>query len=375
MNKEKMIIYPYDEEFGPVLRHRELLKEYEVVGLVSPRGWGLTGKDAGEADNGCHVGINITSDFDGSIDKCDIVLFSESRIQLEFEKYIMPKVMKAVETGKDIIFTFPLENDIYNTISKECKAHKVNFKYYNSPDVQEAFHGIEVENECIYDIETPVIFVMGIGERANKFEIQLALRENILKMGYKITQVGTRGYCELIGFHSFPRFMYSHTISETNKIVLFNHFIKKLEKDECPDVIIVGVPGGIMPFNNMLPNRFGILAYEVSQAVTPDTSIFSCYYAEYYPEYFSRTADAVRYRLGCKVDCYNMANIMFDWGDSKNNNKMVYTSLNSKFIDEKLKDYEQLDPPLFNVLNREGADGITNCLINKLTEYGETECI
>ena len=70
-----------------------------------------------------------------------------------------------------------------------------------------------------------------------------------------------------------------------------------------------------------------------------------------------------------------MANIMFDWGDSKNSNNMVYTSLNSKFIDERLKDYEQLDTPLFNVLNREGADCITNCLINKLTEYGETECI
>lgn len=370
MSKDKIIVYPYDDQFTPVLRHRELLRDYEVVGLVSPRGWGLTGRDAGEADSGSPLGLSITSDFDGSLDICDAVLFSESRTQLES---FMPKVTRAIEAGKDILFTFPLKEDIRNEISKACAPRGVDFKYF--PEIREAAQRIFGEDDLVLDIDTPVIFVLGTGERTNKFEIQLALRENIMKMGYKVSQVGTRGYCELLGFHSFPGFMFGNGISEISKIASFNRFIKGLERDECPDVIIIGVPGGIMPFNNRLPNRFGILAYEISQAVTPDSTVYSCYYSEYTPEYFGRMTDTLKYRLGCKVDCYNMSNNIFDWTSSKAEGRMVYTSSNSRFIDEKLKAYEQLEHPVFNVLNSEGAARMADCLINKLAEYGETECL
>jgi peptide maturation system protein (TIGR04066 family) len=143
------------------------------------------------------------------------------------------------------------------------------------PEIREAAQRIFGEDDLTLDIDTPVIFVLGTGERTNKFEIQLALRENMMKMGYKASQVGTREYCELLGFHSFPRFMFGNGISEISKIASFNRFIKSLERDECPDVIIIGVPRGIMPFNNRLPNGYGILAYEVSQAVTPDSTVYS----------------------------------------------------------------------------------------------------
>ncbi|HEX2925349.1 MAG TPA: TIGR04066 family peptide maturation system protein [Ruminiclostridium sp.] len=267
MSKTKIIVYPYDDQFTPILRRRELLRNYEVVGLVSPRGWGLNGRDAGQADNGSPLGLSITSDFDGSLELCDAVLFSESRTQLEFEQAFKPKVMKAIETGKDILFIFPLKEEIRNEISKACATRGVNFKYY--PEIRLAPQRIFGEDDLALELDTPVIFVLGTGERTNKFEIQLALRENMMKMGYKVSQVGTRGYCELLGFHSFPGFMFGNGISEISKISSFNRFIKGLEGDECPDVIIIGVPGGIMPFNNRLPNRYGILAYEVSQAVTP----------------------------------------------------------------------------------------------------------
>jgi peptide maturation system protein (TIGR04066 family) len=373
MCKHKIVVYPYDDQFTPVLRHQDLLQDYEVVGLVSPKGWGLTGRDAGEADNGSPLGISVTSDFEGSLECCDAVLFSESRIQLEFRQYLMPKVMKAIEAGKDILFTSSLTDDLCNEILKACTDHSVDFIYY--PETRGVSRGIAGDDDLLCDIDTPVIFVLGTGERTNKFEIQLALRENIMKMGYKVSQVGTREYCELLGFHSFPRFMFGDAISETSKIVSFNRFIKGLERNECPDVIIIGIPGGIMPFNNSLPNRFGILAYEVSQAVTPDSTVYSCYYSEYTPEYFSKMIDTLKYRLGCKVDCYNMSNNIFDWVISRAEGRIAYTSSNSRFIDEKLKAYEQLELPVFNVLSSEGIARMVDCLINKLSEYGETECI
>lgn len=372
--KEKIIVYPYDEQFSPVLRHKQLLEDYEIAGLVSPMGWGFTGKDAGQADKGSVMGINVSSDFEGRLDQCDAVLFCESRISLDFEKYILKNVIKAVERRKNIIFTMPLTNDAFNTIQNRCDEHGVSFKYYNYKSEKVEYQEKGADCHTIHDIDTPVIFVLGNGDRTNKFEIQLALRENIQKMGYKISQVGTREYCELFGFHSFPLFMYS-TISEVNKVVLFNRFIKKIEKEETPDVIIIGIPGGIMLFNNNLPNGFGILAYEVCQAVTPDASVFSCHYEDYEKDFFTRMTDTAKKRLGCKVDCFSISNSLVDWQHSNYEKKMIYTSLDTGFVDEKIKKFKKLNIPVFNVLNSGDAGQMADYLINKLSEYGETSCI
>ncbi len=375
MKKEKLLIYPYDGEFSPILRHKNLIENYNVVRLESPRGWGLTGRDGGEADGGGYLGITVTSDFEKSLDLCDAILFSESRNQVDFDKFIMPKVISSIKRGKNIIFTIPLDCNTYNIILGECEKGRVDFKYYGIPIDQEKSYKIDVNSEFLYNIDTPVIFVLGIGERTNKFEIQLALRENIIKMGYNVIQIGTRGYCELLGFHSFPEFMYGGMLSETNKIALFNHFIKKLETNEKPDVIIIGVPGGIIPFNNKLTNRFGVLAYEVSQAVTPDSTVFSWYYEKYSTEYFNKMIDSIKYRLGCKVDCYNLTNVMFDWNNSRLENKMLYISLDSKIVDTEKIRHKELNISVFNVLNQKDAFDMADCLIGKLREYGVAEYV
>ncbi|EPR11661.1 TIGR04066 family peptide maturation system protein [Ruminiclostridium papyrosolvens] len=375
MENKKVLIYPYDSGFTPILRHRQFLVGYEIVSLVSPGGWGLKGRDSGDADKSGHTGLNVTADFDEALELCDIVMIVDSEKHLDFQKYIMPKVFTAAEHGKDITVTAQLRDEDLKTISQKCKEAGVGFKYLNYPENHKKFPTITVENEFLYNINTPVVFVLGIGERTSKFEIQLSLREKFLSEGYKVSQIGTRGYCELLGFHSFPEFMFNGTLPETNKIVFFNHLIKKIENDEQPDVIIIGIPGGIMPFNNNLTNRFGILAYEVSQALPSDSAIFSCHYAEYDNNYFKGLSDLVKYRLGFEVGCYNISNVMFDWVNSKQENKNIYTTLDSTYIDEKLNLYSKMEIPVFNVQNTDSAGNMSEHIISKLADYGNAQCI
>lgn len=75
LGKEKVLVYPYDYEFTPVLRHIGLLHGLNVTILVSPGGWGLSGKDAAYSDGGIPLGITVRSDFDESLDECDTVWF------------------------------------------------------------------------------------------------------------------------------------------------------------------------------------------------------------------------------------------------------------------------------------------------------------
>ncbi len=375
MKMDRILIYPYDLQSCPIVRHKELLKEYEVAALVSPRGWGMNGKDGRAADNGSEIGITISCDFEESLNLCDTVLICESTQNPDFESVILPKVFRAVEVRKNIIFTKSLERKYFESILKKCTDNGVYFKLFGLLKEEPDFPEIPVENEIIHKINTPVIFVMGTGERTNKFELQLSLRENIGNMGYKISQIGTRGYCELLGFHSFPSFMYSRKISESNKIVLFNHFVKSIEMEEQPDLIIIGIPGGIMSFSNNLTNRFGVLAYEVSQAVIPDSTVFSCHCDGYRKDFFIKLKDSVRHKFGCTIDCFNIANVVLDLDSSKERNRTIYLSLQSKHVDEAVENFIPYGQSFYNVLNAMDALKMSEYLVDMLAEYGKTHCI
>lgn len=375
MKKNKVLVYPYDLEFCAVIRHKELLKDYEVAALVSPRGWGMTGKDAATADNGDELGIMVSNDFEGNLDLCDTVLFCESVRALEFESVLMPKILKALEHKKNIIMTIPLDREKYDLVSQKCAESGVDFKCFGVAREPENFEEIPTQSEIMYDMGTPVIFVLGMGERTNKFEVQLSLRDNIEKMGYKVSQVGTRQYCELLGFHSIPSFMYSKKISETNKIVLFNHFIKSIEMEEKPDLIIIGIPGGVMAYTNKLTNRFGVLAYEICQAVTPDSAVLACHYDEPSNDFFINLKESIRYKLGCIINCFSIANTIFDWNNSKDWSKISYLSVTSKFVDENMRKFIPKGEAFFNVLNTKDARKMSEHIIDLLSEYGETVCM
>ncbi|WP_313562015.1 TIGR04066 family peptide maturation system protein [Ruminiclostridium cellobioparum] len=373
--KERAIVYPYDVEFSPILRNADILEKYNITGVVSPSGWGLGGKDAGSIDSNRTTGIYISDNFDEQLDKCETVIFTQPYHYIDFTKSIYPKINKAIEAGKNIVCLLKLDEIKKAEIKKKCIEKMVNIIYHSNSYSYKHIERISVENEHIYELSTPVIFVTSIAERAYKFEIQLALREQLTKMGYNVSQVGTRACCEMFGFHSFPEFMYNCSIPESNKVVLFNHFIKKIEETEKPDILVIGIPGGVMPYNKMFTNRFGILAYEVSQAVNPDVAILSTLYDDFKPEYFQRLSLAMKYRLGFEIDCYNLANVQFDWLKAKEEKKPHYTSLGVEHVNKKKKEFSELTTPVYNVLDKNDSYNMAKFIVDKLEGYGQIKCV
>lgn len=371
---ERLLIYPYDMEFTPVLRHKSLLTEYDISCLVSPNGWGFTGKDAGIADRGPDIGITVSSDFEKALDLCDTVMIVESHLPFDFEKYIFKKIISAVKSKKNIICSLSLNKEAIEKISSMCNCEGVYFKYF---DGNQSFlsEEIVIENESIEEIDIPVILTVGIDEKTNKFEIQLALRDKIQKSGYKISQIGTRPYCEMLGFHPFPSFMYGNEISDVNKVLMFNRYIKNIEKTEEPDVIIIGVPGGVMPYNRMITNKFGLLAFEVSQAVIPDVVIASLLYEDCKPEGFDEYTNLFKYKLGFEVDFFNISNMQFDWLKANEEYVKSYISLDYKFIDEKKEKYISNKIPVLNILNKDDSNRMADQTIDKLIGYADVQIV
>lgn len=370
MLKKKAMIYPVDRQAVPILRYNFLIEEYDIIYAVSPKGWGVNGKDCGVLDGGNNLNKIITSNFEEALQICDCVIFTESDMPLSFEKMIFPKMKKALEAGKDIICTLEIPKEFKEDIDKLSK--NSNFKYYSK---EKSFNFNQIDHEYIYDISVPIMGVFGTAERSSKFNIQLALRQRLIDQGYKVSQIGTKHYSELLGFHSFPKFMWNSNISESNKIMLFNHFIKKIEVEEKPDIILIGVPGGLMTYNNNYTNRFGILAFEVCNAIQFDSVVVSTLYNDYNENYFAAMKQTLKYRLGIEIDAFNIAPLKGDFEVLDNMNRFDYITLSSDFVDNKIKAYGNTNFKIFNILNDENSDELVNYLIDKLAGYSDIQVI
>lgn len=369
MDKRRQVcVYPFDAQFSPILRHKELLTNLNIVSLISLPGWGLSGKNAGIADGGCDLDYIVSSDFNEQLKKCDSVLFVDSINPMEFKSNIYPKINAAIDLKKNIICSIPLEEEYIEKIMERCIQNNVFFEYLHKdidfkPNFEENLY------HCL-NINIPIIFVAGLSERTNKFHTQLSLRTNLIKLGYKVSMIGSRNCCEMLGFHSFPEFILKSGLTESNKIIFFNHCIKQIEINEKPDVIIIGIPGGggFDTRNDFITNDFGILFSEIAAAVKPDAVVVSLHYNNYDESYFNQLSTIFKYKFGINIDYYNIANIKFDYINSESLKSPEYITLHSNFVDKFINKFKTKNINLFNIFNINESFETACYLVNKLSQ-------
>lgn len=370
--KEKLMIYPYDLQSAPFVRHKKLLPVYDLIGLVSPNGWGYTGKDAAIADGGPPTGITIGNDFERLLYECDTVLFSENAKDLDFNRSIYPRIKQAIEAKKNIVATLDMNNDKIGEISVLCKEAGVSFTTFDNRYDYDAIFADSPDDEKLLKIHTPVIFVLGSGEKTHKFNLQLLLREHIMNQGYSVSQIGTRKYSQLFGMHPIPSLVLGTSLADYKKVILFNRFVRMIEKAENPDVIIIGIPGGIMPYDDDMTNKFGLAAYMISNAIEPDAAVFSSIYEDWTESYYERVCNTVKYKFGFEIDCFNQSNSLVDWTNSRQFNMVIHNFLGYDLIEEKKKRFAGFEKPVFNIFNDKDAAHLPEHIINKLADYAES---
>ncbi|MEK3739841.1 TIGR04066 family peptide maturation system protein [Paenibacillus sp. FSL L8-0323] len=356
MVKKRAIVYPYHADFGPVVRFSNLLGNYELVSLMAPLGFGLNEKDAAYSYYGEDVGIKVKDSF--SDDEFDVLMICE--FECSFEKVVFPTIIKAAEMGKDIVLLNRCADHEVEMVKKVCLKNNVELTSFFGIDIDRT--KVELVEKILLDINVPIICVASLMEKSNKFDVQLSLRDYFLKEGYKVSQIGTKSYCEIMGFHSFPDFMFNHKEAEIDKIFLFNHFCKYIELNERPDVMIIGIPGGTMVYNNLFTNRFGITAFEAASAIHPDVGIMNLTYDDFNGEFLDKICVSTKHKLGFDIDCFNMSNHKFDTGRSKQDKELKFFTVDSKLVDEKIAQISlESKVPLFNSLNGTDTLKLAEC--------------
>lgn len=350
---KKVAIFPYTKEYKYIFRFKELLDEYEISYLIKPKGL--------NEDNSYNQVIKITEDYQEAINNSEILILFD--LLKDYYELYLEKINYAISRKKKVL----VAAEIFNQLSSKVRSSQYICELSNEYLENQVL--FPKEKGELYSIDIPIITVMGLGEDCEKTKMQLYLREHFVKKEkYNILQLGANEILSIFGIKQLPKFLYSKTLSLTDKIMLFNRFLYGLVLKEDYDAIIIGIPGGIMPANNIIHNFFGEIPYIVSQAFSIDINILCLYYNPFINEEFLKNMyECCKYRFGCITESFYISNTKYEF----NMESMTadYFHMDNQIIKNNLKKYIGQ----YAILNSIYEDNISkdiekiiNCLANNL---------
>ncbi len=296
MNSKKILnvaVFPYDNEMYPYLQHNSMLKNINIQVLLSPNGWAM-GK---ESICGYMVQTTLSEvDYRG----IDAVWITDSLNKLQ-DGQLYEVIENMLKHNKQILLARAVQKTVYNKISELVKDYSGNMiDVMKTSEISD----IEISPMVLHDIYTPIICVAGVGEQTDKFLVQLSTKRYLEEKGYHVVLVSSRKNSVFLNnTYTFPGFMDTNIPSE-QKIILYNHFIKKIEQKEKPEVIILGVPEGIMPISKFQVGYFGIHAFEILNAVNPDFLVMCLYGNNVTDKYVTEIKQIVKYKYMTDIECF-----------------------------------------------------------------------
>ena len=358
---KKAVVFPYSNSCCELLRYKDMITDYEIVGAVALKGMGVDDRDTGFVDGGVDIGIKVETKVDYK-KEFDAFIIIADMDNAHITNAMVPFIREGLLHNKDFVFLSAPHDNIISLFNND-ERHMVNL--------------CETQGDIsflrkLYKIETPVIVVAGTHELTHKFKIQLEINKYMKMQGYKVSHICSKPYGYIFGFHSFPEYMFNKE-KEEDKIFYLNNYIRFIEKEEQPDVIILGIPGGVMPYNEQFPGYFGITFYEVMQAVKPDVLIMSCLYGKYTDQYFDDLTRAIHYKSGVDIDIFNISTFDVDLNESEQSKQLQYYKVSYRDVESNVSEYRE--HKIFNIMN--GIDGkkIAEMAEKKLLEYADVEII
>lgn len=350
----RALVYPYDENFEPFIKYGNFVEEIEITEVLSPVGWGLQNKKIGE---NISIKTNINEIDWKQIDT--LLLIDTVRINIQTDE-ILEVVKSSVKYVKNVVLNRDIDEKLYVYVVDICKNEKVRLI-----DVRVQTQLQASDNNQLKSINTPIIVVAGMGECCNKLEVQMFLKKYLNKLDYSVCVVSSRKNTEIVGVHSFPSFMYGNQMEESKKIIGFNHYIKKLEIEEKPDIILIGIPGSIMPITEKHSEYFGIFAFEVFNAIKSDMLLFCIHNNIYTNEYFEELKKLCKYRFQTEIDAIIVSNYSYDSLSLQTEGNLKYLSFEDEEVEKGIISYPD------DVYSRNTYEKLAEKVITTLSEYAD----
>ena len=318
---ERILVFPVDRESISFIKSTANYPNIRIRHIISPESWGYGGEIymcAGGA-------VKIHHDFENGLSDCTVVWIVDSWNEIDFKEFIKPVIHLAASKNKRVICSRSLAKNEKELISN------IEINYIKHSSIKP----LVKSSDRIYEIETPIIYVMSSTDFCNQLYIETALCAELQNRGYNALLLSSRKEFSAFGGHTIPDFMFLNELSENEKVIAINHYIHQLEIKLRPEVIIIGIPGAAMPFNPIRSSDFGLLANEISEAVKPDFAILSSPCLLYDDAFFKRVEDSLYGRLGVSIDVHSLSLYALDILAEKND--LSFISVDNSFVDNIIK--------------------------------------
>ena len=297
---KKVVLYPYNLDSISVYKNRNRQKEYIIDGIV------VSEKERKYNLNSYADDISVIEENELLSNNTDILVLCDNINCFDlrnFEKQIEMAKKYGIDlfATKEFALKYPfIIEDNLKTIDN---VHPLSMNY---------------SNKLLLELDTPICIILGQGNNCDKFNLLITLTEIIKTRGYKPSVVSSNSLGSFFGMYSYPDYMFSDEFSFCEKIQFLNRYFYDIEKTDNPDIIVISVPGGIMPLDPVTHNNYGEFAHIVSYAVPSmiDIGILNIYDNEVIdPEYIDYLKQICKIRFNIEIQMIVQAKQSFGYDD------------------------------------------------------------
>ncbi len=240
----RVVLYPYSKEMQALVRFKDLLP-FEIAGVAGPLVKEWVGCDAGEVIGGQRVDLPIAARWPCAGAGDTLVLGRvENAGRNSGRDRLRECVEQALERDLHVFSFFPLAEARYADLhalarSKGCRL------VYPWIDGRQAL--AQIRAPVAGESDVPVLGIWSTNYSRENFSLQLGLRRQFLRRGYRLRQLGTEPPSRLFGMDfCFP---IGSSAGLCLPLQYYPPFIAQLMRrlsGQSPDLVLVGSPAGAL---------------------------------------------------------------------------------------------------------------------------------
>lgn len=346
------MLYPFDKSSLALTRHMDMLKGFHIEKIVSLKGWSVN-----EYNISPGYSIDVTEDFEQGLSCVDVVCILESWIEISFDQYIYPQVRRAFEEGKTVMLLRDLQPWEKDKL-RRLKHGMDQLLFPNNPNPYFS---------QFLNLDTPVIAIGGYGQGMEKLDVELSLTREFRQMGYNPLLIASNPAASLMDEKFIPTFLFDRRLSSDEKIRALNYYVAKLDSDNQPDVIILGIPGAVVNNDPANFGDFGVTAFEIGQAIPIDEIVVLSPWWQYTWEYFVRLEEMVLGRLGAPVIAHALSKNTYDFSAIHEETKVTSLTVDEEAVEELTHKINY--PKLTNLYRAENVKKLCEVIAEKYGTY------
>jgi len=362
MQKENVLLYPCGKESIPVIKHlNECSTKYRISSIVAPRSWAKEGADLGFLDNRADTGLIITNDFEEALKSCDLVLFLDTFKRRVMYGVVLEKMQQTLRQGKPFHCTFPLQKEDVDALQVVARETNCSFTYFSTkPEGR-------ITDPGLYDIDVPVVFIGDLYLYSHSTDALLSITEGLKEKGYNAVGVTPDRNGDLVGYQVIPDFFTQPGKSEDEKVVYFNKFVKEIEKEYQPDIILIALPGPLMMYAKRITVGYGILPIMAATVVEPDFFIVCAALSAAHPAFMEQISSHLAGKIGIGIDALVISSFEPDYTVSISKRIMVSSAVNAEKLNSHVHEkIANMRLPTYYIHEQEGMNRLVEQLINLL---------